>query len=44
MRLTSWSWGCDNTWLLKVMEILEILEGQVSAGLDGVTILRTMVE
>jgi hypothetical protein len=26
------------------MEILEILKGQVSIGLDGVTVLRTMVE
>ena len=44
VRLPSWNWGCDKTRLLKVTEILEILEDWVSAGLDGVTVLRTMVE
>ena len=31
-------------WLSKVMEVLEILKGWVSAGLDGVVVLRTMIE
>ena len=44
VRLALWSWGCDKTRLSKVTKILEILEGRVSAGLDGVTITRTMVE
>jgi hypothetical protein len=44
MKLTSWSWGCDKTRLLKVMKILEILKGRVSIGLDGIAVLQTMVE
>jgi hypothetical protein len=42
--LDSWSWGCDKKRLLKVTEILDILEGRVSVGLDGVAVLRTMIE
>jgi hypothetical protein len=44
VRLASWSWECEKTQLSKVTEILEILDGWVSANLDDVAVLRTMVE
>jgi hypothetical protein len=44
VRLESWSLGCDRSWLKKVLEILRILKGWMLAGLNGVTILHTMVE
>ena len=44
VRLDSWSWGCGKKRSLKVTKILEILEGWVSAGLDGVMVLWTMIE
>jgi hypothetical protein len=44
VRLESWSQGYEWGRSKKVLEILRILEGQVSAGLNGVAALRTMVE
>jgi hypothetical protein len=44
VRLASWSWECEKTRLSKVTEILEILDGWVSANFDGIAVLRTMVE
>lgn len=44
VRLDLWSWGCGKKRSSKVTKILEILEGWVSAGLDGVMVLRTMIE
>lgn len=44
MRLDSWGWGYGKKRLSKVAKILEILVDRVSAGLDGVMVLRTMIE
>jgi hypothetical protein len=44
VRLESWSWGCDQNQLKKVLEILKILKGQASVGLNSVMIRQTRVE
>ena len=44
MRLDTWGWGCSKAQLSKVTEILEILEGHVLFRLDGIMVLRTMIE
>jgi hypothetical protein len=44
MRLDLWGSGCSKNTLSKVEEILEILAGRVSAGLDGIMVLRTMIK
>lgn len=36
--------GCDRNWSKKVSEIQRILKSQVSASLNSITVLRTMVE
>ena len=44
MRLESWSRGCERSRSKKVLELLRILEGRVSVGLNGLVVLRTMAE
>jgi hypothetical protein len=44
VRLESWSWGCEQSWSKKVLETFRILEGWVSAGLNVIAVLCTMVE